>query len=141
MIMCALMPMSVSADEGGGGGSSGSSCGSVTFFGLDPWYSALTCNASGEIDQSNFQGSTLTTSTIPKIIGVVVKDALFLAGFVAVGFVMYGGFLMVTSSGNPTAVVKAKKTISNALIGLVISILATAIATAVMNVVTKGSIS
>ena len=136
MVMCALTPISVSAEGEGGGGTN---CSSVTFFGLDPWYSALTCT-NGEIDQSNFQGSNLTSSII-RIIGVVVKDALFLAGFVAVGFVMYGGFLMVTSSGNPTAVVKAKKTISNALIGLVISILATAIATAVMNVVINGSIS
>jgi hypothetical protein len=74
--------------------------------------------------------------TIGKIVAVVVKDALFLAGFVAVGFVMYGGFLMVTSSGNPSSVEKAKKTISGSIIGLIISILAYAIATAVLSLTT-----
>lgn len=126
-------------DGGGSGSNSGNSkkgtCRETTVFGLDPWYAALTCDGNGEISQSNFQGDNLTKNTIPAIVGIVVKDLMFVAGFVAVGFVMYGGFLMVTSAGNPSAVEKAKKTISGALIGLVISILAYAIATTVMKVV------
>lgn len=109
-------------------------CANTTLFGMDAWYSVLECE-NGEIAQSNFQGNKLA-ETIGKIVAVVVKDALFLAGFVAVGFVMYGGFLMVTSSGNPSSVEKAKKTISGSIIGLIISILAYAIATAVLSLTT-----
>ena len=101
-------------------------CANSKFFGMDAWYSLLECSNNGEIAQSNFQEGKLG-STIVNIVTVVVKDALFIAGFVAVGFVAYGGFLMVTSSGNPSAVEKAKKTITGAIIGLVISILAYAI--------------
>jgi hypothetical protein len=105
-------------------------CADPKIFGLDAWYSRLTCK-DGEIAQSNFQGDNLT-ETVGLIAAVVVKDLLFIAGFVAVGFVMYGGFLMITSAGNPGAVEKGKKTISGALIGLVISILAYAIVTFIL---------
>ncbi len=125
MLVGAMTPRMVFADN----------CANTTIFGMDAWYSVLECDAKGEIAQSNFQGDNLTT-TILKVIAVVVKDALFLAGFIAVGFVMYGGFLMVTSSGNPGNVEKAKKTISGSIIGLVISILAYAIATTVLSLTT-----
>ena len=138
VIAGAMMPNAAfalaAADSGGGGG--GNSCNSdVNFFGLDPWWAALERDSKCEISQSNFQGDNLK-GTIARIVGVVVKDLMFVAGFVAVGFVAYGGFLMVTSAGNPGAVEKAKKTISGALIGLVIAILAYAIVMTVMKVVT-----
>lgn len=109
-------------------------CASVKFFGLDSWYSALTCT-NGEIDQSNFASEQLP-GTVAKIIGVVVKDLLFFAGIGAVVLMMYGGFLFVTSQGSPGAVEKAKKTISGAIVGLVISLLAYAIATFVIKLTT-----
>ena len=124
MIMLgAIMPTMAFAESEG-------TCRDPKVFGLDAWYSGLRCK-NGEIAQSNFQGDNLA-ETIGKIAAVVVKDLLFIAGFVAVGFVIYGGFLMVTSAGNPGAVEKGKKTISGALIGLVISILAYAIVTFIL---------
>lgn len=120
MMTAAAAPVAAFAD----------SCGSMKFFGLDPWYSALTCT-NGEIDQSNFESDNMAT-TVMRIIGVVVKDLLFFAGIGAVVLVIYGGFLFITSQGNPGAVEKAKKTITNALIGLGIAILAYAIATFVL---------
>ena len=107
----------------------------VTFFGLDPWYAALDCDANGEIVQSNFESGQITT-TVGRVIGVVVKDLLFFAGLAAVVLIMYGGFQFVTSAGNPGAVEKAKKTITSALIGLVIAMLAYAIATFVVKLTT-----
>ena len=121
----AMFPQLAFADKGNG----------TAIFGMDPWYSALECDGNGEIAQSNFQGDSLV-STILAVVAVVVKDALFLAGFIAVGFVMYGGFLMITSAGNPSGVEKAKKTISGAIIGLIISILAYSIATFVLSMTT-----
>lgn len=128
MVLGAVVPKAAFAEK----------CGNPAIFGLESWYSRLECtkvNGKLEVSQSNFSEGTLTSKTIPAIVAVVVKDLMFVAGFVAVGFVMYGGFLMVTSAGNPSAVEKAKKTISGALIGLVISILAYAIATTILEVV------
>ena len=106
----------------------------VTFFGLDPWYAALDCE-DGEISQSNFESGQIT-STVGRVIGVVVKDLLFFAGLAAVILIMYGGFQFVTSAGNSGAVEKAKKTITSALIGLAIATLAYAIATFVVKLTT-----
>ena len=110
---------------------SSGACSDTNFFGLDPWYAKLKCE-NGEISQSNFEKDNIK-QTVLNIAAVVGKDLLFIAGFVAVGFVVYGGFLMVTSAGNPSSVEKAKKTISGAIIGLVVSMLAYAIVTFVVD--------
>ena len=124
IMMGAAMPVSAFA----------SGCKETKFFGLDPWYAELDCDGNGEISESNFKEGAIT-GTVLKVVGVVVKDLLFFAGMAAVVMVMYGGLLMVTSQGNPGAVEKAKKTISWALVGLVIAVLAYAIVTTVMKVV------
>jgi hypothetical protein len=66
----------------------------------------------------------------------VLTDVFMLAGFVAVGFIIYGGYLYIISHGSSEQIVKAKKTITNAIIGLVIAILATAIVSTLTSVLT-----
>ena len=59
------------------------------------------------------------------LIGLAVLDmVIHLAGVIAVGFVVYGGLQYMTSQGEPDRVEKAKNTLMNALIGLVIVIVA-----------------
>lgn len=125
MVAGATMPVSVFA----------SGCKETKFFGLDPWYAALECDGNGEISVNNFKEGAIT-GTVLKVVGVVVKDLLFFAGMAAVVLVVYGGFQFVTSAGNPGGIEKAKKTIEAALVGLVIAVLAYAIATTVMKIVT-----
>lgn len=57
----------------------------------------------------------------------IVEIMLQLAGYVAVAFVIYGGFLFMISTGSPEGAAKARTTIFNALIGLVLSIASVAI--------------
>ena len=64
----------------------------------------------------------------------VVEDLLQLAGFVTVGFVIYGGFLYLTSSGDANQMANGMKTVINAAIGLVIAIASVAL----VNVVADG---
>ena len=112
-------------------------CGSgVKLLGMDPWYAGLTCDGNGDISQDNFKKENLS-GTVVTIIATVVKDLMFLGGLLAVVLVMYGGFLMVTSQGNPSGVEKAKKTISGAIVGLIIALLAYAIATTVLKLTTN----
>lgn len=63
----------------------------------------------------------------------IFNKAFFWAGIVAVIFMVYGGIQYVTSSGDTTKVTKAKNTIMNAAIGLVITILAAAIVNLVID--------
>lgn len=55
-----------------------------------------------------------------KIVLNVIEIAMILAGYFAVGYVIWGGFKYLTSDGDEGRLVKARKIIQNALIGLTI---------------------
>ena len=104
-------------------------CPEHTFFTLPTWYKYL--NANGKMDFVNGHCEIATTFSFPSDVVLIVLAlldiALRIAGLVAIVFVIYGGIQMVTSQGDPESVKHARKTITNALIGLVIALLATAI--------------
>lgn len=58
-----------------------------------------------------------------------------LAGYVSVAFIIYGGIKYILSAGTAAGVEAAKKTITNALIGLVIAVLAVVIVNTIFKVV------
>ncbi len=96
-----------------------------TLFGLKAWYYYLTVDAKCNLVGFNFLPSNGKSDLL--LIGLaIVDDLLTLAGLAAVGFVIYGGILFITSQGSPEQTAKARNTIQNALIGLVISILSVA---------------
>lgn len=66
-------------------------------------------------------------------IGNIIKIILGFVGVIALGLVMYGGFLYMTSGGEETKVTKAKQYLINATIGLVIIFSAYAIVSFIMN--------
>lgn len=57
----------------------------------------------------------------------IVKTLLTIVGYVAVAFVIWGGFKYMTQGDNASGTAGARKTIQNAVIGLVISIMSVAI--------------
>lgn len=96
------------------------------FLSLPTWYQYLdgTEDAFGKcvpvIDRSN--------ATDFWLIGLAGIDILLrIVVLVTVGFIIYGGFQYMTSSGEPDRTKKAKDTILNALIGLVIAIVAASV--------------
>ena len=44
-----------------------------------------------------------------------------LVGYLSVGYIIYGGFLLMTGRGKPDEIAEGQITIRNAIIGLVIS--------------------
>lgn len=63
-------------------------------------------------------------TSVGQLIQIVTNLLLFIAGSVAVIFIVVGAIQYSTSAGNEQSVQKAKSTITNAVIGLVIAILA-----------------
>lgn len=57
----------------------------------------------------------------------VIELILQLVGYIAVGFIIYGGYMYMISAGAADGMVKARKIITNAIVGLVISIFSVAI--------------
>ena len=102
-----------------------------SFLGFPTWYKYLDvgpkdsdpCAIIGPLKD----GSLDFAKAAPRIGLAIVEILLRVAGMVAVGFIIYGGFRFLTSQGEPEAYKMAQKTVISALIGLVIAIMAVTI--------------
>lgn len=81
------------------------------------------------------QPSNGLSNFIWRIVLNVIEIGLQAVGYIAVGFILYGGFLFMTSQGSPDGAAKARKTIQNAAIGLVLSIASVAIVNLVVGII------
>ncbi len=75
--------------------------------------------AAGPAGLSNACGDD-TKACLAQIIGSVIKIALGFVEVLLFIYLLYGGFLWMTSGGNEEGVKKAKMMIRNAVVGLVI---------------------
>ncbi len=78
-------------------------------------------------------------SGLIETIGKLIQAALGLLGIILVVLVIYAGFLWMTASGNEEQVSKAKKMLSNAVIGMVIIMAAYAITAFVVSSIVAGT--
>ncbi|MDB5183846.1 MAG: rane protein of unknown function [Candidatus Saccharibacteria bacterium] len=98
------------------------------------WYDTLCENGNIKSPNEIGGGGNDTASTEKGLGGFItiialniVQMLLFVVGYVSIGFVIYGGFKYMTQGDNSSGTVAARKTIQNAIIGLVLSILSVAI--------------
>ena len=89
------------------------------------WYDGLTdgsCNIESPGSDTDKQAAFVW-----RIVLNVIDDLLQVVGYITVGYIMYGGFLMMTSIGSPDKAAHARKTILSAVIGLIVTLLSIAI--------------
>jgi len=67
------------------------------------------------------------------IIARIIRIIIGFLGIIAVGLIIYAGWLWMSSEGNEEKITKAKQVLKNAIIGLIIILSAFAIATFVLN--------
>lgn len=67
------------------------------------------------------------------IVGKIINAFLGILGIVMVILVLYGGFLWMTAAGNTEKIEKAKKILGNAVVGIIIIIMAYGISYFVIN--------
>ena len=92
---------------------------------IPPWYKYLDGNTDAD-------GSHCTVQfNFPADIGSVglalTEVLLRIGALVAVGYIIYGGIMYMTSQGEPDKAKGAQQAITNAVIGLVITIMATGV--------------
>ncbi len=106
-----------------------------TFF--PRWYDNGLCE-NGKIkspgDFGNDTASSLGTWA-SKLALNIVSMLLVAVGYVSLGFIIFGGFKYMTSGDNSSGIAAAQKTILNAVIGLVLSIMSVALVTFVANAI------
>lgn len=98
------------------------------FLTFPAWYDGLldpaTCRIAEPSSGTNGNG---LSKFIFAIVLNVIEILLQLIGYVAVGFIIYGGFKYLTSAGSADRITAGRKVITNALVGLVISFMSVAI--------------
>ena len=94
------------------------------FLGFPAWYRGVTndkCEVKSPTKDSEF------APFIWKIVLNIIDMLLMAVGYLAVIFILWGGFSLIIHSGNSDALAKARQTVFNAVIGLIMSIAAVAI--------------
>jgi hypothetical protein len=129
--------------QGAGGGSGSTECSSKSLT-FPAWYDGLAQkNSEGDCEiqsPTKLDGASDDKKTggfakfIWTIVLNIIEIMLQLVGYAAVGYVIYGGYKYIYSAGSPDGMVSARKTIMNAVIGLILSIMAVGI----VNVIAGG---
>lgn len=100
-------------------------CSSPGFFALPTWYKYLE-----KVESADGCQPTLKSIWDFWLVAAAVIEMLIrIAAFAAIVFVVWGGIKYIMSKGDPNNTKVAQQTIINALVGLVISVAATAIIT------------
>ena len=112
------------------------------FLGLRPWYYGLEMDESCNIKSPELGSDAGTAGDnlaifIWTIILNVLVDLFTIAGVVALGFVIYGGYLFLRSGGDVAFATKGRKTLTAALVGLLIVTLANVISRLIATVITS----
>ena len=113
--------------QAGGGGTDKCSTGASIF---PAWYDNGLCkdgqivppNAFDKNDSAKSFGTWITILSLN-----IVSMLLVAVGYITLGFIIFGGFKYITSGDNASGTAAARKTITNAVIGLVLSIMSVAI--------------
>ena len=110
-----MSPHAYAADPPSDTGLEGRDC--PDFLGLTSWDCGLT-----KIDNENSLKSSIWIIAVN-----VATDITIIAAYLVLGYVIYGGYLYIFSSGEPVKIANGKKTLSQAFIGLAITLSANAI--------------
>lgn len=105
----------------------------TSLLGIPAWYEGLV-DGKCEINKVG-KGGTDIRVFVTKVALNVVRAALVVVGYIAVFFIIKGGFLYIMARGEPNNIMAAKQTITNAIIGLIIALLAAAIVGAISGVI------
>ncbi len=90
------------------------------FLSFPTWYEFLNCNPNPTITGIN---------DVWLIVAAIVDILLRIAAILAVGFIIYGGIKYITSQGNPDQTNSARNLILSAVIGLIVTIVASVVVT------------
>ena len=103
------------------------------FLGLPAWYDNLPKDSNCNIKSPS--GDAEIKAYVWAIVFNIVGLIMGLIGYLAVGFVMWGGIQYMIAQGDPGKVAKGKKTITNAVIGLIIAMSASILSGAISGIV------
>ena len=109
-------------------------CSSSHFMGLRAWYDNVKAVCEGKQPENESEIRSMIWLIVLNLVTMVLQ----VAGYVCVGFVVWGGYQYMLSRGDAGKVASGKKTITNALIGIALCMTASLISGAIVDV-TSGA--
>ncbi|HJM04477.1 MAG TPA: hypothetical protein QF549_02490 [Candidatus Saccharimonadaceae bacterium] len=112
------------------------------FAGIPPWYRGLTKKEAGA-PAEGAQGCVIVNpeeaggiqAFITKLALNIIEIGMVIVGYIALFFIIFGGFQFITNGSNPSAVEKARLSILHAVIGLAIALGSVAILNLIFGVI------
>ena len=92
----------------------------------------------GDLGAGIVQGYAPPARNLPETIIGIVNFVLVIVGVLALAFLVYGGFLYITSRGEETQIATAKQVIINAVIGIIVIGVAAALVNFVIDAILLG---
>lgn len=108
-----------------------------SLLGIPPWYRGLTTGSDCSIVSPDTVGGI--SNFIWRIALNIIQMGLVIVAYIAVFFIIYGGFLFITGGSNPAQVEKGKKSVLNAVVGLVIALGSIAVTNFIFGIVGSAS--
>lgn len=105
-----------------------------TFFGIPAWYKGMQ-DDSCAFKAPETGGQPDAKKLVLRVALNIIQAGMVVVAYVTIFFLIKGGFAYIASAGSSDGMASAKKTITNALIGLVIAILAASIVNAIAGVI------
>ena len=95
--------------------------------GIPPWYRGLTTGTGEDCMVMSPEAAGGLTAFVTRLALNLIEIGMVIVGYIALFFVIYGGFQFITGGDSPGQVEKARHTVLNAIIGLAISLSAIAL--------------
>ncbi len=99
-------------------------CPDQSMLGFPAWFNGLECTGDAAT------GYTVTPQTVNDtwiIVMNVVQWLILTGGYIALYFIIWSGFKFITAEGEPDKIKQARQTITNAVVGLIIVLVAVAV--------------
>lgn len=109
-----------------------------SFLGFPAWYKGLIDSDCNIKPVGDSDGQVKMNTFIWTIALNVLDDVLLFGGYLSFAYIMYGGFLMLTSRGKASDIADGQVTVRNAVIGFVISFGSVPIVGIISDIIMKG---
>ncbi len=103
--------------------------------GLPPWYRGLVRGTPPKCDIVSPNDVGGLSPFIWRVVLNVIEMVIGITAYIAVFFILYGGFQFMVGGSNPSMIEKGRKTILNAVVGLVIAMGAIGITNLIFSII------
>jgi len=93
----------------------------------DPLIKTLLNESAGEEGAGYATDPNLAKTGLARVVGQVARVVISLLGVIFISYTIYGGYMWMTAAGNEEKISKARKTIRDGIIGLILIIAAAGI--------------